>query len=191
MEEGLEFGGGGGIGGDEVFGFCRVVAEVIELSWVVVLAAFGPSPAAGTVDEFPWTAADGEHAADGMVDEVGMGGFLRGFAAEVGCDAEAVGGRAGWERGTAEIGGGGKEGIQADGVVTDRSGGRVAGPADEEGDAVTTFPDVGFGAAPWTMGDVAAAVGFPAGAVRGGSVVACEDDDGVVRQIESVEGIED
>jgi len=101
-----------------------------------------------------------------------------------GQEIEAVGQRV---PGQGDSGGGANGGGDINGGNQVRGYARLdaCGPADDEGDAVAAFPELGFFSAIGSGGFVAALV------IDVGAVVAAVDDEGVLGEAEAVEGLED
>ena len=88
------------------------------------------------------------------------------FAGKGGEDAEGIFGGVGGEFFAVEVGHRGEEIGEAGEFVVVGAGGDFAGPAGDEGDAVSAIPDVGFVAAELGAGEVA--FGFEGFDIRGG-----------------------
>ena len=200
LEFGLEFGDDFGVLVVEILGFLGVGLEVVELAgsvWggvgKVEVLEFGLAVvvAAGAlvVEVFPGTAADGELEAVGLVEGVLADGLLG--VVEEGEEADAVFGGVVGEGEVGEFGAGGHEVGEADGLVGYGVGGDAVWPAGDEGDAMASFPVVAFEAAPRAGAVVLVVLAHLDGCGDFGAVVAGEEDEGVLGEVEALEGLEE
>ncbi len=184
----------------EVLGFLGVGLEVVELAggvWGgvgdVEVLEFGLPVvvAAGVlvVEVFPRPAADGELEAVGLVEGVLADGLVG--VVEEGEEADAVFGGVVGQGEVGEFGESGHEVGEAYGLVGYGVGGDAVWPAGDEGDAVAAFPVVAFEAAPRAGAVVSVVLAHLDGCGDFGAVVAGEEDEGVLGEVEALEGFEE
>ena len=200
LEFGLEFGDDFGVLAVEVLGFLGVALEVVELAggvWGgvgdVEVLEFGLAVVIASgilvVEVFPRPAANGELEAVGLVEGV-LADELFGVAEE-GEEADAVFGGVVWQRKAGEFGESGHEVGEADGLVGYGVGGDAVWPAGDEGNAVAAFPVVAFEAAPRAGAVVLVILAHLEGCGDFGAVVAGEEDEGVLGEVEALECFEE
>ena len=196
LEFGLEFGDDFGVLAVEVLGFLGVALEVVELAggvWggvgdveglefgLAVVIASGIL----VVEVFPRPAANGELEAVGLVEGVLADGLFG--AVEKRKKADAVFGGVVGQGKAGEFGESGHEVGEAYGLVGFGVGGDAVWPAGDEGDAVAAFPVVAFEAAPRAGAVVLIILAHLEGGGDFGAVVAGEEDEGVLGEVEALE----
>ena len=139
------------------------------------------------IEVFPWSAPDGERAraGEGLGEQVGADG-RGGFAAQGGQQVETVFGGVVGQLGVDDGSDGRHHVGEAGELSAGGAGFHTVGPADEERDTVAALPTVTFDAAPWSRAVVAVIGAHMDDAVNFRTVVAGENDQGVVGDAESL-----
>lgn len=200
LEFGLEFGDDFGVLVVEVLGFLGVSFEIVELAGGVrggvedvEVLEFGLAVvvAAGSLmmEVFPRAAANGELKAVGLVKGVSADRLVG--VAEEEEEADAVFGGVVGQGEVGEFGESGHEVGEAHGLVGYGVGGDAVWPAGDEGNAVAAFPVVAFEAAPRSGAVVLVVLAHLEGGGDFGAVVAGEEDEGVLGEVEALECFEE
>lgn len=179
LQDGGEAGGGFGLGGGEVLALSGIGGEVVEFEGGVHI---------GT-DGFPVAGAGGLHLEAVLPDfpiEVVVNGCAPGGGVgfeELAGDGAAVDGAGGG--GSGEFGEGGEDVLKAPGGGTGGAGGDATGPAGDHGNADAAFVEVTLVATEGAGGlkEIGVVAVVAIGAIVGG-----EDDEGVVAEVEFIEG---
>ena len=135
--------------GLHVLRFPDVGFEIVELNGrqiahvVSTGAGRAPAPGAWAELQFPFPLADREGAVDRMMHD-GLAKGLRVLPKQRGEKTDAVLAGVGGDFGAGDVGGGGEQVGQADGLVAATAGFHLSGPAGNEWHAMSAFVDVGL-----------------------------------------------